>query len=94
MNEDDFWDNLDDIEDTDVSDEMLEKAYDNSFRILTEKLSFEELLAEDIKNNESYTVVMHDIDEGFNKETIEIMIDWFAEFEEYEKCATLHKIIK
>jgi len=94
MSEDDFWDNLDGIEDMDVSDEMLEKAYDNSFRILTENLSFKELLAEDIENNVEYTVVMHDVDKGFNKETIEAMIDWYVGFEEYEKCATLHKMIK
>lgn len=98
MNEDNFeenlWDSLGDIEKAEVAEKMLEKAYDNSFKIITKELTFDELLDNDIANNVEYTVVMHDVDKGFNKETIEAMIDWYVESEEYEKCATLHEMIK
>lgn len=98
MSEDNFeenlWDSLGDIEKAEVAEKMLEKAYDNSFKIITEELTFDELLDNDIANNVEYTVVMHDVETGFNKETIEAMIDWYVESEEYEKCATLHEMIK
>ena len=91
--EDTFWDSLGINDKAEIADKMLEKAYDNSFKIITKELTFDELLDNDIANNVEYTVVMHDIDEGFNKETIQAMIDWYVQSEQYEKCATLHEMI-
>ena len=98
MSEDNFeenlWDSLGDIEKAEVAEKMLEKAYDNSFKIITKELTFDELLDNDMANNVEYTLVMHDVEAGFNKEIIEAMIDWYVESEDYEKCAILHEMIK
>jgi hypothetical protein len=93
MLSDDFWDGLNDGTDEDATMEMLETAYNNSYKIATKKCTFEELieLADDMEVK--FTVVMHDIDLGPNDDDIENMITWYEQYEDYEKCAELQKLL-
>lgn len=64
--------------------EILEEAYYNSYRIITNKVSFDELMDEG-----SYAVLVHDPDKDITRDVIQDVIDYFAKYEEYELCAEL-----
>jgi len=93
MLSDDFWDNLNDGTDDDATMEMLEMAYENSYKIATKKCTFEDLIEATDDMQVKFTVVMHDIDKGPDDEDIESMIVWYEQYEEYEKCAELQKVL-
>lgn len=90
-----LFDGLSEIEQLEREDEILNKAFNNSYDIITKTVTFDELLAKDYNNpsGEGYTTVAHDIDGGPTKSDLENIIIYFQEREEYEKCAVLHKML-
>lgn len=66
----------------------IEKAFYSSYRILTNKISFEELLDEDHTNGNP-TLLAHDPDKKVTVGVIQDLIDYFVDLEEYELCAEL-----
>lgn len=82
---------LDDIYQRQVEEEMVNIAYDNSYRVLIGEITFDSLLEE---TTEQETALMgFDPDYGPSKSELENMILWYEEYEEYERCAKLHEIL-
>ena len=73
---------------------IMEQAFENSYKIITKKMTFEDL-AEKTKNlsSSSHTILVFDPTEDPDKEVIEDLIWHFEDREEYEKCAELKKIL-
>lgn len=66
----------------------LGRAYYSSYRIVTHKVTFEDLLDEDYDKGNS-TLLVHDPDKEVTPALIQDLIDYFVETEEYELCAEL-----
>ena len=71
---------------------MLETAYNNSYLVLTNQITFEDLLTDKFtKGGEA--VMAFDPTEGPLQEELENMISYYIEEEAYEKCAKLQKLV-
>ena len=71
---------------------MLETAYNNSYLVLTNQITFEDLLTERFtKGGEA--VMAFDPTEGPMQEELENMISYYIQEEAYEKCAKLQKLV-
>ena len=95
--EEDFIDEeLNEIERMEYERNMLHTAYDNSYRVLTEKVLFDDLMEE--KAYEGTTAIMaYDPFEGIRKDELEKMIDYYIgldQVEYYLRCSELNKILK
>lgn len=91
--DDTLYDGLSELEKAEKNGYLLQMAFNNSYDILTNKITFSELLDITQNSEEGYTALAHDIDEGVSKQDINNMILYFQEKEEYEKCAVLHKML-
>jgi hypothetical protein len=92
MNEDYLDDDeLLEIEISMLERQLLEAAYDNAYIVITERMTFEELFEEKLKNDEDALVMAFDPDKGPNMKVIIDMIKHYSnpDYEEYEKCAEL-----
>ena len=65
-----------------------ERAYYSSYRIVTNKVSFEDLLDED-HDKGNHTLLVHNPYGEVTRNVINELIDYFVETEEYELCAEL-----
>ena len=71
---------------------MIQKAFENSYKVVTKKLTFDELT--NIKSTFGQkAILIYDPTEGWDNEVLENMIAYFEDEEEYEKCAELKKIL-
>jgi hypothetical protein len=71
---------------------MIQKAFENSYKIITKKTTFEELM--NVKSAFGQkAILIYDPSEKPDKEVIEDIINYYEEEEEYEKCAELKKIL-
>jgi hypothetical protein len=93
--DDDIFAGMSEIEKIEEEDALMEQAFNNSFRIITEKITFSDLIEERANDNKmfSYTAVAHNTDDGPSNTDLENIIIYFQEREEYEKCAVIHKIL-
>jgi hypothetical protein len=91
--DDTLYDGLSELEKDEKNRYLLQMAFNNSYDILTNKITFSELLDITQNSKEGYTALAHDIDQGVSKQDINNMILYFQEKEEYEKCAVLHKML-
>lgn len=83
---------LTEIEQMQLDAVMLDTAYNNSYLVLTNQITFEDLLTERFtKGGEA--VMAFDPTEGPLQEELENMISYYIEEEAYEKCAKLQKLI-
>lgn len=73
--------------------QLLEAAYDNAFIVITERMTFEELIENKLEDDNDALVMAFDPDKGPDMEVIIDMIKHYSnpEYEEYEKCAELLK---
>lgn len=69
-------------------EKKLEKAYYSTYRIITNKVSFTDLLDEDT-NKGNVTLLVHDPDKEISENTIKDVIEYYEGLEEYERCAEL-----
>lgn len=88
-----LYDGISELEKAERDDYLLQIACNNSYDILTNKITFSELLDSTQNSKDGFTALAHDIDEGVSKKDIDGMILYFQEREEYEKCAVLHKML-
>ena len=71
---------------------IIDTAFRNSFKIITKQTKFEDLLDE--KREDGMSALMaHQPEEDPSIETLENMMGYFVEQEEYEKCAKIRDII-
>lgn len=68
----------------------MENAMNNSYDLLTNHKSIEELIVE---NGISNLVFAHNIETNPTKQDIENMLNYFKESEDFEKCIELSKLI-
>ena len=91
------WDDdkeLTELEKIQLEDVMLTAAYENSYRVLTNKIDFADLVEE--KNLIGISAIMaYDPLSGIQKEELEGMINFYVDKDEpeyYLRCAELKKI--
>jgi hypothetical protein len=71
---------------------IVDRAFYNSYRIITDKISFEDLLDED-HNMGNSTLLTYDPEEILTVKIIQDIIDYYIDLEEYEMCAELKKVM-
>ena len=73
---------------------IMDQAFENSYKIITKKITFEDLAEKTKKlSSSSHTILVFDPTEDPDKEVIEDLIWHFEDREEYEKCAELKRIL-
>tara|TARA_R100000278_G_scaffold29005_1_gene26435 strand:+ start:264 stop:593 length:330 start_codon:yes stop_codon:yes gene_type:complete len=99
----DNFDNFDDMDGMDgltlsqkmeVEELIIDAAFRNSFKIVTGRRSLEQLLDKKSEDpNAMHAICAHEPGEEPSMETLENMMAYFVETEEYEKCAEIRDII-
>jgi hypothetical protein len=73
---------------------IMDQAFENSYKIITKKMTFEELAKKKtLPSLEAHTILVYDPTEEPDTEVIEDLILHFEDREEYEKCAELKRIL-
>ena len=72
---------------------IVEDAFDNSYRVIMGKVTFDELMDDMVRGSLNSALLAHNPDETPKKETLENMIIHYssADYEAYEKCGNLLK---
>ena len=71
---------------------MVQKAFENSYKVVTKRVTFEELMNVKTAFGQR-AILIYDPSEGYDNEVLEDMIAYFEDEEEYEKCAELKQIL-
>ena len=71
---------------------MIDKAFNNSFMLLTKKKTFDELMHDKTVKGAS-AILAHNPDEEIDDDTLENMMVYFEDSEEYEKCVVIRNIL-
>lgn len=66
-----------------TQEQIIHVSMINSFNVITGRNTFEEIIRSDV------SVFAHSPDEDIPLELLELMIDYFASFEMFEKCSEL-----
>ena len=84
---------LSDYEKEVIEKKMLENAFENSYRIITKRITFDDLIKDLSEGTITAALTAHDPDQDPPKIILENMISHFSseEYEEYEKCVELKK---
>ena len=94
--EEDFIDQkLNEIERMEYERNMLHTAYDNSYRVLTDKIRFKDLMEEKINDN-STALMAYDPFEGIQEDELEKIINYYIELDKVEyylRCSELNVIL-
>tara|TARA_R100000654_G_scaffold34391_2_gene59798 strand:+ start:4934 stop:5245 length:312 start_codon:yes stop_codon:yes gene_type:complete len=83
---------MDRIQQMQLDQILLDKAYNNAWLILSGQITFDELLGQNFQKEESM-IMAFDPEMGPKKEELENMIAHFIESEQYERCAKLTEIL-
>jgi hypothetical protein len=92
-NNEDNLPELSEAEKYEMEQMMIEKAFDNSYLVLTKKTTFEELFEKKSKFG-MRAVMMFDPGEEPDEDLFDDVIYYYEDLEEYERCAELLKIKK
>lgn len=86
---------MDEIEKIKYQTKLIREAMYDSYRIITNKISPIKFLLEKDRKDEDF-VLLFDIQDlrTLTKDTLENIIDYFSDLEEYEMCAELVKYKK
>jgi hypothetical protein len=88
---DDYLPELSESDKYEVEQIMIERAFENSYMILTKKTTFEKLL--EVKSKFGMrAITMHDPSEEPDEDLYDDMIYYFEDNENYERCAELLKL--
>ena len=90
--EEEFDNGLSEIEQMQLDQVMLETAYENSYLVLTNQITFEDLLGRRFKTGQD-AVMAFDPAEGPKQTELENMIQFYIDCEEYERCAKIQTIL-
>lgn len=85
-------DELTEMEQMQLDAVMLDTAYNNSYLVLTNQITFEDLLSDRFSSG-GEAVMAFDPTEGPLQEELENMISYYVQEEAYEKCAKLQVLI-
>jgi len=91
-NEPEHESGLTEIEQMQLDQVILETAYNNSYFVLTNQITFEDLMIRKFKKGHE-AVMAYDPESGPTQEELENMIHHYIGFENYERCAKLQKIM-
>jgi|TARA_R110000737_G_C14354963_1_gene445810 hypothetical protein len=80
----DKYDKLDEYQIKEAEYIIMDKAFRNSFLIVTKKKTFEEVM-----ESKDGALLVHNPDDGITDYELENMMQYFVDEEEYEKCAVL-----
>jgi len=83
---------LSEIEQMQAEAVMLDNAFNNSYLILTNQITFSQLLGSRFDTGEE-AITAHDPETGPKRDELLNMIDHYVELEEYERCAKIKKIL-
>ena len=83
---------LTEIEEWELERKMLDLAFMNSYLVLTEKATFEDLMIENHAKGMS-AILAHDPHEGITIKEVKNIINHFVDLEDYEKCAELRDFL-
>jgi len=83
------FDDLNEYEQSILEYELLSKAFNNSFRILTKRKTMTDIVKEN-----GGLLLSHDPHTDLSDDDLLNMMDYFIETEEYEKCAEIKVLIK
>ncbi len=83
---------LSEIEQMQLDAIILDTAYNNSYLVLTNQITFEDLLSKKFDTGHE-AVMAYDPAEGPTLEQLENMINHYIGLEEYERCAKLQRLI-
>ena len=73
---------------------IMDQAFENSYKIITKRMTFEELAAKKMLTSmDPHSILVFDPTEEPDSEVIEDLIWHFEDREEYEKCAELKKLL-
>ena len=88
----DFLSELPEGERIEMENEIMDAAFENSYKLVTKRTTFENLTK--LKGlTPTSSILLYDPTEGFDIEVLEDLIWHFEDREEYEKCAELKKIL-
>jgi|TARA_R100000081_G_C4736217_1_gene126250 hypothetical protein len=93
QNPDDFLPEMSESEKYEVEQMMIDKAFDNSYLVLTNKATIEELLERKSKYGMK-GIMMFDPGDEPDEDLFDDVIYYYEDLEEYERCAELLKIKK
>ena len=86
--------NLTEAEKYEMEQIMVQKAFENSYKIVTKKMTFDELLdVTSVFGHKIQAILIYDPSEGWDDDVLIDLIQYFEDEEEYEKCAELKKIL-
>jgi|TARA_R110000765_G_scaffold398858_1_gene493341 hypothetical protein len=88
---DEFLPEMSDSEKYEVEQMMIDRAFDNSYLVLTNKASMEDLLEEKSKFGMK-GIMMFNPGEEPDEDLFDDVIYYYEDLEEYERCAELLKI--
>ena len=76
------------MEDLEINSENVYKAFYNSYRLITHKINFGDLIVES-ESDELPIFLVHDPDKEVDEKLISSVIKYFEKREEYEVCSEL-----
>ena len=76
------------MEGLEINSENVYKAFYNSYRLITHKINFGDLIVES-EDDELPIFLVHDPDEKVDEKLISSVIKYFEKREEYEVCSEL-----
>lgn len=83
------YDNLSEHEQSLLEYELLNRAFHNSFEILTKRKTMRDIVKES-----GGLLLSHDPYKELNAKDMRNMMDYFIEIEDYEKCAEIRDLVK
>jgi len=84
----DAFNEMSEIDKIEAERMLLDKAFRNSYLIITGKISFENIVEET-----GSFLIAHNPQSNLEEDDLTNMMDYFTETEEYEKCAIIRDII-
>tara|TARA_R110002012_G_scaffold3265_1_gene15208 strand:+ start:1567 stop:1875 length:309 start_codon:yes stop_codon:yes gene_type:complete len=84
---------LTEIEQMQLDAILLDTAYENSFLVLTNQITFEDLLVNKFKHGHE-AVLAFDPDNGPKLSEFENMLAYYIDIEEYERCAKIRDLMQ
>jgi len=90
-NPDDFLPEMSETEKYEVEQMLIDRAFENSYLILTKKTTMDALMERKSKFGMK-AMLMYDPSEKPDKDLFDDMIHYFEDNEDYEKCAELLKL--
>mgnify|MGYP003651053926 CR=1 FL=1 len=87
------YNGLSEVERLELENMVVDAAFRNSFKVITKEKNFSQIMEMKVKHGMS-AIMAHNPDDEPSMDTLENMMAYFVETEEYEKCSKIRDIIK